>query len=275
MLASTSAGAAPWKESVSAQVQRQVTSWQSGQSALQPVDDNGIMRYPYGSTPVVTCGVEHICSIRFQAGEKILNVATGDAARWLSSQAMTGEGDTLTPMVVVKPTSYDITTNLLVTTTRHTYSLVLQSEKDASRYDSEIGYYWPNEIVQQWSSAKAAEDDEKAKLDAETVADMPPLSAANLNFNYTIERVSDPSISPVRVFDDGAHVYIQMSETIKSTNAPALLVLGHNGETQIVNYRFKNGYYIVDRLFDKAELIAGVGSSSVKVLIDKKPKGWW
>ncbi len=266
-----------WTEAVSPDVQRQVTAWQTGQTGLAPVNDNGILRYPFGVTPVVTCGVEHICSIRLQAGEKILNVALGDSARWMANPVATGEGDTLTPMIVIKPINEGLTTNMLVTTTRHTYKLVLKSEKDAARYDSEIGYYWPTEIVQQWTANNDAVANAQERQDAETVADMPSLSANNLNFDYVIGKSKDPASTPVRVFDDGAHIYIQMPKAITATNAPALLVLGPDGTTQIVNYRLKNGFYIVDRLFDKAELIAGVGAESVKVTIEKKKPntGWW
>ena len=39
--------------------------------------------------------------------------------------------------------------------------------------------------------------------------------------------------------------------------APALFVLSSTDETQLVNYRVKNDYYIVDRLVDHIELRVG------------------
>jgi len=39
--------------------------------------------------------------------------------------------------------------------------------------------------------------------------------------------------------------------------APALFVLSSTNETQLVNYRVKNDYYIVDRLADRIELRIG------------------
>jgi type IV secretion system protein VirB9 len=36
--------------------------------------------------------------------------------------------------------------------------------------------------------------------------------------------------------------------------APALFVISSMGDTQLVNYRVKNDTYVVDRLFDSAEL---------------------
>ena len=39
--------------------------------------------------------------------------------------------------------------------------------------------------------------------------------------------------------------------------APALFVISSAGDTQLVNYRVKNDTYIVDRLFEAAELRLG------------------
>lgn len=38
---------------------------------------------------------------------------------------------------------------------------------------------------------------------------------------------------------------------------PPLFVMGRDGDAQLVNYRVKGDWYIVDRLFDKAELRLG------------------
>jgi type IV secretion system protein VirB9 len=59
------------------------------------------------------------------------------------------------------------------------------------------------------------------------------------------------------------------------TEAPTLLLVRKEGghftedETAIVNYRLQGDRYIVDAVFDKAILIAGVGSSQDRVTIVK------
>ena len=63
---------------------------------------------------------------------------------------------------------------------------------------------------------------------------------------------------PIRAFDDGTHVYIQMPTGMKSSEAPALMVAAGSG-SQMVNYRVRGNYYVVDRLFDQAVLVSGVG----------------
>ena len=49
--------------------------------------------------------------------------------------------------------------------------------------------------------------------------------------------------------------------------------LGADGKEQLVNYRVRNDYFIVDRLFDRAALILGVGSSQEKVTISRREPG--
>ena len=79
----------------------------------------------------------------------------------------------------------------------------------------------------------------------------------DVNFDYTITGKTNPRWKPVRVFDDGRKTFIQFPTTLRTTEAPALFIRSAEGKTQLVNYRVKGNYYIVDRLFDLAELRVG------------------
>ena len=61
----------------------------------------------------------------------------------------------------------------------------------------------------------------------------------------------------VSAFDDGSKVYIEMPSGIAQGEAPPLFVIGPEGDGQLVNYRVRQNYYIVDRLFAAAELRMG------------------
>jgi type IV secretion system protein TrbG len=80
------------------------------------------------------------------------------------------------------------------------------------------------------------------------------------------------SLKPVRVFDDGEKTFIQISRETQTREAPVLVVLGSNGKQEMVNYRVKGDMYIVDRLFDRAELILGTGKKAQKVEIERERK---
>jgi type IV secretion system protein VirB9 len=71
----------------------------------------------------------------------------------------------------------------------------------------------------------------------------------------------------VRVFDDGTHVFIHMPEAMRVTEAPALFVHTRAGDVALVNYRLRQQYYVVDKLFDTAVLLVGVGDRQERVTI--------
>ena len=56
---------------------------------------------------------------------------------------------------------------------------------------------------------------------------------------------------------DKHKVYIQFPARLDQGEAPPLFVIGPRGESQLVNYRVRGNYYIVDRLFGAAELRLG------------------
>jgi type IV secretion system protein VirB9 len=70
----------------------------------------------------------------------------------------------------------------------------------------------------------------------------------------------------VRAFNDRTHVYIEVGPQMKVSEAPALLI-GAAGGTQLVNYRLDGNYFVVDRLFKRAMLVAGAGRAQDRVTI--------
>ena len=54
------------------------------------------------------------------------------------------------------------------------------------------------------------------------------------------------------MFDDGLKTYIQFPVNMAATDAPPLFLVGPGGKAELVNYRYLNGYYVVDRLIDVA-----------------------
>jgi len=92
------------------------------------------------------------------------------------------------------------------------------------------------------------------------------IDLSNANFNYLILRqihAATPAWCPLRAFDDGRKTYIQFPPKVAVTEAPPLFVMGRHGDAQLVNYRVKGDWYIVDRLFDKAELRLGEAPQSI------------
>jgi type IV secretion system protein VirB9 len=128
-----------------------------------------------------------------------------------------------------------------------------------------VGWNYPEESQVAFAGIKQ----EQQRLDAQVAG--PSLSAADLNFKYKINPDGDYSWTPVRVFDDGAKTYIQMAPGMKNSEAPAFFIR-EGKELNLVNYRVKGDYYVVDRLFEQGELRCG---KKDVVGIVKEKSGWW
>jgi len=227
------------------------------------------IQYPYGLTEaVLTCEPLRVCDIELETGEEIQSLSLGDSSRWLATPAFSGANATLTPHILVKPTEYGIVTNAVITTTRRTYYLGLVSrQKGDPGHVRRIKFYYPGDLLQEvnglFRSRRAAREREQES----TVARLPRLAVEALNFGYEVTEGQGLPWRPVRVFDDGSHVYIQMPEAMRASEAPVLLVQTRGGEAALVNYRLRVPYYVVDKLFETAVLIVGVGQSQERVTI--------
>ena len=212
--------------------------------------------YPYNENdqPVVACAPLRTTDIQLAAGETITDVAMGDSERWIATPASSGNPSNPTPHLAVKPQMPGIETNLTIYTTARIYHLTLRS---GGRALQEVQFYYPEQIMQEIS---------RSGFTARNQSGQQPSEPAHFDFAY---QVIGPDVpwKPVRAFDDGSRVYVQMPEAMKNTDAPALMVQAGSG-TQMLNYRLSgNDTYVTDRLFDKAVLVAGVGRDQDRVTI--------
>jgi P-type conjugative transfer protein TrbG len=234
------------------------------------VGRDGRVLYSYGAgLPTVVCAPLRVCMIELQSGEKLVGEPQiGDSVRWNLSPAMYGSGASSTSVIVLKPQGPGLDTNLLITTDRRAYYLRLLSKPDD--YVARVAFAYPDdeENERKWQQHLAEQKDQQNKTTR--IAELPPNAVESMYFNYRLK--GDDSIRPVRVFDDGKKTYIQISDTAKNREAPVLVVIGADGKQEMVNYRVKDDMYIVDRLFEKAELILGSGKKARKVEIDRERK---
>ena len=188
---------------------------------------------------------ERVCDIALQPGETLIAVAAGDTARWVIGDTISGSGPTRRTHILVKPAASGLRTNLVITTDRRVYHLELASGAQAM---TGIAWTYPQDELLALRKAQAA------LAAAEPVA--APVAVDRLNFNYAIEG-DVPAWRPVRAFDDGSQVFIEFPPALDSTEAPPLFVIGTSGKAELVNYRKRGRYYVVDRLFEAAELRLG------------------
>jgi len=214
---------------------------------------NAIQVWPFsdGALYQVYASPGRLTVIALQPGEELVTVAAGDTVRWIVGDTASGAGDELRVKVLVKPVRTGLRTNLVITTNRRTYLVELAST--AKAWMASVSWDYPRDrMLALRRQAQAA--DASAPVDT-------GLSLERLRFRYAI-RGAHPPWKPLRAFDDGEKVYIQFPQSIHQGELPPLFVIGPQGDGQLVNYRFRSPYYIVDRLFGAAELRLGGGGGS-------------
>lgn len=243
------------------------TEWANLATAMVTRGDGGRVMVIFGqSVPKIGCAYLRVCSVELEPGETVNKVDAGDPVRWSITPAIVGEGLNRTVHVVIKPKSDEpgLYTNVKIATNRRMYDLDIFSVT-GERFVRRIAFSYPENEQREWEKQQAAME----KEDSLVTAQLPTLSVDKLNFGYEIE--GDYPHKPVRVFDDKEKTYIQMSLEFRSQEAPVLMLIGSDGKEQLVNYRLKNGYYIVDKIFSKAALLVGVGGNQQKVVITRAP----
>jgi type IV secretion system protein VirB9 len=213
---------------------------------------NAVQIYPYtqGALYQLYGAPERITDIALDEGETLIAVAAGDTVRWIIGDTSSGSGATKRTHILVKPTAPDLRTNLVITTDKRSYHLDLQSTAKTAM--AALSWDYPADHLLALKNATTA-------VEAQTPI-ASGLKLESLNFGYAI-RGDSPSWRPLRAFDDGAQVFIEFSSSLGQGEAPPLFVIGSNGEAELVNYRVRGNYYIVDRLFTAAELRLGTKDS--------------
>jgi len=233
---------------------------------VQPVRNgfiNAVQVYPFspGALYQVYAAPGEVTDIALQTGEQLVGsgpVAAGDTVRWIIGDTESGTGEAKKVHILVKPTRPDLLTNLVINTDRRTYLLELNSTEKT--YMASVSWQYPGDqlIALRRQNATA--------MATQPVATGVNISA--LNFRYDIEG-DTPAWRPLRAFDDGTKVYIEFPSGIRQGEMPPLFIIGEGGDSELVNYRVHQNYYIVDRLFAAAELRLGDKNSERRVRITR------
>jgi P-type conjugative transfer protein TrbG len=214
---------------------------------------NAVQVYPYadGALYQVYTAPGQVTDIALQAGEQLVGagpVAAGDTVRWIIGDTESGSGANRRIHILVKPTRADLQTNLVINTDRRTYHLELRAAERT--YMASVSWSYPQDeliaLRRQNAEARAAQPAATSPLDA----------LESLNFRYRIEG-DNPAWRPVRAFDDGRQVFIEFPSGIAQGEMPPLWIIGAQGGAELVNYRVRGRYMVVDRLFGGAELRLG------------------
>ncbi|MGV0818484.1 P-type conjugative transfer protein TrbG [Martelella sp. AMO21009] len=239
----------------------------NAQARVQPVRNgfiNSMQVYPFttGALYQVYTAVGQITDIALQPGETLVGsgpVAAGDTVRWIIGDTESGTGATKQIHILVKPTRTELMTNLVINTNMRTYHMELRSTEKT--YMASVSWQYPQD---QLIALR--------RQNAEAQATQPVASGVDLsrvNFRYEVTGDRAPW-RPLRAFDDGKQVFIEFPRGIGQGEMPPLFVVGPEGDTsELVNYRVRGNYMVIDRLFAAAELRFGAAKNQKRVRISR------
>lgn len=236
------------------------TLTQTNQAAIRGPSDASLVgalhefAFERGALYAIQASPQRITDIALEPGESLLSVSAGDTTRWIVGDARSGTGPAGQAHVLVKPNASGLATNLVVMTDRRVYHIELKSVSGTAM--AAVSWRYPADML--------LANNPPPPVAAPTVAP-PAFSPEQLNLRYRIDG-DKPDWRPLAAFDDGRQVFIEMPEAMKTLEAPPLFVIGDEGP-ELVNYRVVGKYYVVDRLFAKAELKLGTGWGQKKVQI--------
>ncbi len=234
---------------------------------VQPVRNgfiNSMQVYPFvdGALYQVYSSPGEITDIALQPGEQLVGsgpVAAGDTVRWIIGDTESGVPAAKQVHILVKPTRPELMTNLVINTDRRTYHMELRSTEKT--YMASVSWQYPQDqliaLRRQNAEAQAAQPVSSS------------IDLARVNFRYDVTGDRAPW-RPLRAFDDGRQVFIEFPRGIGQGEMPPLFVVGPEGGTsELVNYRVRGNYMIVDRLFAAAELRFGAAKDQKRVRISR------
>ncbi|RYG00922.1 MAG: P-type conjugative transfer protein TrbG [Caulobacteraceae bacterium] len=244
-----------------ASAQKAPTIGHANQAAIRDASDASLVgalhefAYERGALYAIQASPQRITDIALEPGETLLSVSAGDTTRWIVGDARSGNSAGGRAHILVKPNAANLATNLVIMTDRRVYHLDLKSVSNSAM--TAVSWRYPSDLMLASNPVPPP------------AAPAPPVqtsfSPETLNLRYRIDG-DKPDWRPLAAFDDGRQVYIEMPETMKTLEAPPLFVIGDEG-AELVNYRMAGNYYVVDRLFAKAELKLGTGRRQKRVQI--------
>jgi len=201
---------------------------------------NSTMTFAYSPTQLykIYCRRGYLTDLEFRKGETIQFVGGGDTAGWAVSSA-TVDG---VPHLYIKPVVEVSTTNLIVTTDKRSYQLIIHS---ADWYNPMVTWTYAAEDRQ--NMLRTQQKEEALRTTSVNVS-----SVENLDFSYKVKG-KNAEYRPEMVFSDGMRVYLKFKK-IPQRQVPIFIQEKGNRMMTLINYQQKDDYYIIDAPFDKAQL---------------------
>lgn len=224
---------------------RQTPSASSFEAARQ------VYAYQPGALYEVYTSPNYVTTVLLEPGETLNTIAAGDTSRWMVTQAEAEDQIEGRTIVLIKPQTANLRTNVVLITDRRSYLIEAVSQPGAT-YSAQVAWTYPV----------------PARVEGAA-----PIDAINLDYRVRTVQGRRPAWTPTRVFDDGRRTWVEFAPGVVASDLPPLFVVTGEG-AELTNYRVLQGpsgqRYMVDRVFDVAELRFGTRNPIV-VRLERNP----
>lgn len=176
-------------------------------------------------------------AIELEADEKIQTVSIGDSVAWMVNPS----GNRL----FLKPIDQNAMTNMTVITDKRSYLFELHASETKDIRDKEMVFVM--RFIYPQSDSEA--------MDFTQFEAMPDIEKEpeKFNFSYTIR--GSTVIEPIRIFDDGEFTFFEFRD--KNAEVPAFFRVDSAGNEEMINFRKRGNYIVVERVASRFTLRRG------------------
>lgn len=203
-------------------------------------------KYSPSSIYEIWVSPDYSTRIELNPDEDITYVGGGDTTNWKIDMSKGGEKSATS--VYIRPVESDIKSNLIIQTTKRTYTFLING--DEKLYNIIIKFTYPIDAgmsVYRTDSSIPSILENGVSGSVETNAS----DIRNIVTNYKITP-DTYDWSPVGVYNDGKKTYIKFKETM--SESPILVVKGSTGKLEEVNYHQEGNVIRIDRVVKSGQL---------------------
>lgn len=176
-------------------------------------------------------------AIEFETGETIQTVSIGDSVSWMVNPA----GNRL----FLKPIDQNALTNMTVITDKRSYLFELHAEETQDIRDKEMVF------VMRFTYPQA----DQSQMDFTTFESFPDIEKEPEKYNFRYSIRGSSVIEPIRIFDDGQWTYFEFRD--KNADLPAFFHVDSANNEEMINYRKRGNYIVVERVSPRFTLRRG------------------
>lgn len=176
-------------------------------------------------------------AIEFEEDEKVQTVSIGDSVAWMVNPA----GNRL----FLKPIDQNALTNMTVITDKRSYLFELHASETADIRDREMVF------VMRFTYPQADQD----TMDFTTFEAFPDIEKEPEKYNFRYSIQGSTVIEPIRIFDDGQWTYFEFRD--KNAEIPAFFNVDSAGNEELINFRKRGNYVVVERVSPRFTLRRG------------------